>query len=77
MLFNILNKFKRIWQSEYLLSLTERHYGAISTTNISNIRVCGVVVVECDSPRGEWSLGRIEELIPDTNGLVPGLIAET
>ena len=76
MLSNILNKFKRIWQSEYLFSIREYHYGAISAKNISNIKVGDVVIEECDSPRGEWQLGRIEELTPHINGIIRSEVKE-
>ena len=64
------NKFKKIWRVDYLLSLRERHYGADSATNLYNLRIGDIVLVECDSPRGEWPLGKIEQLLPDQNGIV-------
>ena len=66
----ILNKFKIIWKLDYLLSLRECHYGASSATNFYNLKVGDIVVVECDSPRREWPLGKVEELLPDQNGVV-------
>ena len=69
-LSQVIAKFEQVWKCEYLLSLRERYYGSASPSNLNNISVGDVVLVESESPRGDWPLGRIVSLRQDAEGIV-------
>ena len=66
----IISKFEKLWRQEYIISLRERHYGCNKADELNNLKVGDVVLVQTDSPRGEWPLGRIIKLRPDSEGVV-------
>ena len=70
LLSSMISKFERVWKNEYLLSLRERHYGAQRAKELNNLKVGDVVLIQVESPRSEWPLGRIVELRPDSEGVV-------
>ncbi|XP_064098139.1 uncharacterized protein LOC135209372 [Macrobrachium nipponense] len=61
----IISKFE-VWKNEYIISLRERHYGSDRARELNNLIVGDVVLVQVESPRSEWRLGRIVELRPDS-----------
>ena len=64
----IISKFEKLWRQEYIISLRERHIGCNKADELNNLKVGDVVLVQTDSPRGEWPLGRIIKLRPDSEG---------
>ena len=58
------------WNNDYLLSLRERHYGALPAENHSHIRVGEVVLLKSDQPRSQWSLAKIDSVYPDSEGVI-------
>ena len=66
----IISKFERVWKQEYIISLRERHYGSSKAKELNNLRVGDVVLLQIDSPRGDWPLGRIVKLRSDSEGVV-------
>ena len=61
----IISKFEKLWRQECIISLCERHYGCNKADELNNLKVGDVVLVQTDSPRGEWPLGRIIKLRPN------------
>ena len=69
-----LNKFWRRWKREYLLELRELHRVREHRGTHYDLQPGEVVTVYDDShPRGMWRLGRIETLIPASDGQVRGV----
>ena len=69
-----LEKFWRRWKREYLLELRNFHRAAQPSGMPHSLRVGEIVTIYDDShPRGMWRLGRIETLIPGTDGIVRGV----
>ncbi|XP_064087333.1 uncharacterized protein LOC135201986 [Macrobrachium nipponense] len=66
----IISKFEKVWKNEYIISLRERHYGSDRARELNNLKVGDVVLVQFESPRSEWLLGRIVELRPDSEGVI-------
>ena len=69
-LSNIINHFEKMWRSDYLTSLREKHYGAAGANQERVPKVGEVVIVERQGPQHEWPLGRIVALHPDSENLV-------
>lgn len=64
----LANLFWRRWTKEYLPLLQERQKW---TRMRRDFTVGGIVmVVDSTAPRGSWVLGRVEEVLPDSKGLV-------
>ena len=66
----IISEFEKIWRQQYIISLRERHYGSSKAIELNKLNVGDVVLVQTDSPRGNWPLGRIVQLRPDSEGVV-------
>ena len=66
----IISKFEKLWKQEYIVSLRECHYGSSKARELNHLKVGDVVLVQTDSPRGDWPLGSIVLLHPDTEGVV-------
>ena len=66
----IISEFEKFWRQNYIISLRERHYGSNKAIEFNNLNVGDVVLVQVDSPRGSWPLGRIVQLRPDSEGVV-------
>lgn len=67
----LLNRFWQIWRNDYLLSLRERTQIKLKETRIQSpysATVGDVVLIKDDLPRGNWRLGRIQELIKSVDG---------
>ena len=65
-----LNQFAKLWHKEYLVSLREKHYGNEKANQTENINKGDVVLIDNNSPRETWPLGRIEELHYDSEGII-------
>ena len=66
-----LNRFWKIWQDNYLLSLRERtqHHVAHGRIQSQNTPKSGdVVLIKDNLPRGSWKLGKIQKLISSLDG---------
>ena len=65
---DIVSHFWKRWKNEYLTSLREFHrtFG----NNNQNINVGDVVQIQEDSPRVNWKLAVIEELVHGNDGMV-------
>lgn len=69
----LLDNFWRIWRDEYLLSLRERSQTHIKTGRIhSDVipRKGQIVILKDETPRANWRLGRITELVKSSDGLI-------
>ena len=66
----ILNKFTDVWKKEYLLSLREKHYGSCPAKVKTFLNIGQVVLIESDSSRGDWPLGKITDLHYDMDNVV-------
>ena len=64
----ILKQWNRIWKDEYLSSLRETYYGANPKINQPPLKVGDIVIIDTDTPRSNWPLGKIVSLHPDGNG---------
>ncbi|XP_064085400.1 uncharacterized protein LOC135200724 [Macrobrachium nipponense] len=62
--------FEKILKNEYIISLREPHYVSDRARELNNLKVGDVVLVQVESPRSEWPLGRIVELRPDSEGVI-------
>ena len=65
-----LKHFWKIWQTEYLSALRETHKSTTTKKSIP-IGLDDVVIIHEDNvPRQRWSLGRVNELLPGTDGQI-------
>ena len=64
-----VRKFSQVWETEYLQALRARHYNGAKAQDIK-VRVGDIVLVETDSVRSTWPLGRVIELNMDSEGVV-------
>ena len=73
-LLTITQKFWNRWRREYLTELKESHRTLLARKKTSNVVNDGEVVVIHDEslPRGQWRLGRIEQVIKGTDVQVRG-----
>ena len=69
-----LDMFWRRWKMEYLLELRESHrHSPHQRGTDDHISVGDIVIVHDENyPRGLWKLGKIESLLPGTDGNVRG-----
>ena len=73
-LSELRSQYWRRWKREYLLELRNFHRAAQPSGMPHSLRVGEIVTIYDDShPRGMWRLGRIETLIPGTDGIVRGV----
>ena len=69
-LTKLLNRYQNAFQKEYLTALWERYYGNTSASIINPIKEGDVVLVEVESNREYWPLGRVIRVMPDPDGIV-------
>ena len=70
-LSNTLERFRKRWHSEYLLSLREKHYNQCAENPSHHLRVGQLVMVKHDNiHRIEWPLGVITATYPDERGVI-------
>ena len=70
-LSNALERFRKRWHSEYLLSLREKHYNRCAENPTHHLRVGQLVMVKHDNiHRIEWPLGVITTVYPDEKGVI-------
>ena len=71
MLSNALERFRKRWHTEYLLSLREKHYNLCAENPSHHRRVGQLVMVKHDNiHRIEWPLGVVTAVYPDERGVV-------
>ena len=70
-LSNALERFRKRWHTEYLLSLREKHYNKCAENLTHHLRVGQLVMVRHDNVhRIEWPLGVITATFPDEKGVI-------
>ena len=71
LLSNALERFRKRWHSEYLLSLREKHYNKCAEDPTHHLSVGKLVMVCHDNVhRIEWPLGVIAVVYPDARGVI-------
>ena len=71
LLSNALERFRKRWHSEYLLSLWEKHYNKCAEDPTHHLSVGKLVMVRHDNVhRIEWPLGVITAVYPDARGVI-------
>ena len=70
-LSELLKKFEKSWNSDYLTALREKHYNCVDVPETCPFRVGDVVLVNLDNcSRQWWPLGRVETLIKGPDGVI-------
>ena len=71
LLSNALERFRKRWHTEYLLSLREKHYNKCAENPTHHLSVGKLVMVRHDNlHRIEWPLGVITAIYPDEKGVI-------
>ena len=71
LLSNALERFRKRWHTEYLLSLREKHYNKCAENPTHHLSVGKLVMVRHDNVhRIEWPLGVITAIYPDEKGVI-------
>ena len=71
LLSNALERFRKRWHNEYLLSLREKHYNRCAENPTHHLSVGKLVMVRHDNVhRIEWPLGVITTIYPDVRGVI-------
>ena len=71
LLSNALERFRKRWRNEYLLSLREKHYNRCAENPTHHLSVAKLVMVRHDNVhRIEWPLGVITSIYPDDRGII-------
>ena len=71
LLSNALERFRKRWHNEYLLSLREKHYNRCAENPTHYLSVGKLVMVHHDNVhRIEWPLGVITAIYPDERGVI-------
>ena len=70
-LSNALERFRKCWHNEYLVSLRVKHYNQCAENPSHHLRVGQLVMIKHDNlHRIEWPLGVITALYPDERGVI-------
>ena len=70
-LSNALERFRKRWHSEYLISLREKHYNQCAENPSYHLRVGQLAMVKRDNlHRIEWPLGVITAVYPNERGVI-------
>ena len=73
----MIDKYRKMWYSQYLLSLRETTRDVFQTEWLSKIAVGDVVLIDTkDRPRIYWQMGRVIQLIHGPDGLVRQVIVK-
>ena len=71
LLSNALERFRKLWHNEYLLSFREKHYNRCAENPTHHLSVGKLVMVRHDNVhRIEWPLGVITAIYPDDRGVI-------
>ena len=71
LLSNALERFRKRWHNEYLLSLREKHYNRCAENTTHHLSVGKLVMVRHDNVHCiEWPLGVITAIYPDKRGVI-------
>ncbi|XP_060570474.1 uncharacterized protein LOC132728821 [Ruditapes philippinarum] len=71
----IISHFRDRWRHEYLTSL--RQYHKTTGNNSQTIKVGDVVIIHDETPKSQWKLGTIEQLITGKDGLTRAAMVRT
>ena len=70
-LSEVLKKFEKLWCSDYLTSLKEKHYNNLADHEKCPFKVGDIVLVTLDThSRKWWPLGLVHKLIPGPDGVI-------
>ena len=70
-LSDLLRKFEKSWNSDYLTALREKHYNCVDANVNCPFKVGDVVLVNLDNcSRKWWPLGRVQTLISGPDGVI-------
>ena len=70
-LSNALERFRKHWHNEYLISLRKKHYNQCAENTSHHLRVGQLVMVKHDNiHRIEWPLGVTTAVYPDERGVI-------
>ena len=70
-LSSALERFRKRWLSEYLLSLREKHYNKCADNPQHHLRVGQLVIIKHENlHRIEWPLGVITAVYPEEGGVI-------
>ena len=70
-LSNAIERFRKCWYNEYLLSLREKHYNQCAKNPSHHLRVGQLVMVKHDNIHCiDWPLGVIIAVYPDERGVI-------
>ena len=70
---NMLESFWKTWRNDYLLNLRERTQTKLKSRRIQSDespKVGHIVQIKDDLPRGSWRIGKIEDLLLNSEGKV-------
>ena len=71
LLSNALERFRKRWHTEYLLSLREKHYNKCAENPTHHLSVGKLVMIKHDNVHCiEWPLGVITAIYPDEKGVI-------
>ena len=71
MLSNALERFRKRWHNEYLISLREKHYNQCAENPSHHLRVGQLIMVKQDNLHCiKWPLGVITAVYPDERGVI-------
>lgn len=74
----MIDKYRKMWYSQYLLSLRETTRDVFQTVWFDKIAVGDVVLIDTkDRPRIYWQMGRVIQLIHGPDGLVRQVMVKT
>ena len=73
----ILQKFWQRWSNEYLVALREKHNNKKDHSCNQKIQLGQVVLIHEDTPRINWRLGLIVELLHSSDGIVRSVNVKT
>ena len=71
----LLKHFQSRWRKEYLTALREVH--RTTGTNEQTVKIGEVVQIHDDTPRQQWKLGVIEELVKGNDGFIRSVTVRT
>ena len=71
LLSNALERFRKRWHTEYVLSLREKHYNKCAENPTHHLSVGKLVIINHDNVHCiEWPLGVITAIYPDEKGVI-------
>ena len=69
-LTKLVKQWNRTWRQDYLQSLREHHYGGKPAQGSCSLTPGDIVLIDSDTPRSTWSVGKVEAVYPDQYGVL-------